>query len=203
MIYSVYRHVFPDKGVKMRRFLAALALTLSLAAPAVAGDFEDGLEAFDKGSYVNATMSWIPEAVHGNGLAQFNLGVMCLEGKGTHPNPIHGLAWVSLAVDNLPEGENRATAVALRDKLSATLPPEEVKQANELKQQWEKEHKEVQRREAAGLPMETPLEATPLPGQVSMPAPIPGKPASEQPQIDFSKKAKGATKKEESSAEKK
>lgn len=187
----------------MRRFLVALALTLSFAAPAMAGDFEDGLEAFDKGSYVNASMSWIPAAVHGNGMAQFNLGVMCLEGKGTHPNPINGLAWVSLAIDNLPEGENRATAVALRDKLSATLPPEEVKQANELKKQWENEHKEVQRREAAGIPMETPLGEAPLPGQVSMPEPIPGKPASEQPQIDFSKKANGVAKKEGSSAEKK
>lgn len=180
----------------MRRTLAALALTLSFAGPAMAGDFEEGLEAYDKGSYVNATMSWIPAAVHGNALAQFNLGVMCLEGKGTNPNPIHGLAWISLAADNLPEGENRKMAVELRDKVTASLKPEEVKQANDLKKQWDKDHKEVQKRAAKGLDMEAPKEAAPLPGQLSMPEPIPGKPISEQPQMDLSKQGGSRAKKE-------
>lgn len=188
----------------MRRSLAAIALTLSFAGPAMAGDFEEGLEAYDKGSYVNATMSWIPAAVHGNALAQFNLGVMCLEGKGTNPNPIHGLAWISLAADNLPEGDNRKTAVELRDKVTASLKPDEIKQANDLKKQWDKDHKEVQRRAAGGSGgMQTPTAAAPLPGQLTMPEPIPGKPISEQPQIDFTKVGSGGSQKESPKAEKK
>jgi hypothetical protein len=175
----------------MRRSLAAFALTLAIATPVMAGDFEVGLEAFDKKNYVQAHMSWIPAAVHGNAMAQFNLGVMCLEGMGAAPNPVQGLAWISMAADTMPEGENRKMAVNLRDKLSATLTPDEVKQANELKQQWGKEHKEALKGEADGASMQAPVEAAPLPGQLSMPTPIPGKPVSEQPQIDFNKKPAG------------
>lgn len=173
----------------MRRSLAAFAITLSLAAPVLAGDFEDGLEAFDKGSYVQAHMSWIPAAVHGNAMAQFNLGIMCVEGRGMAPNPTQGLAWISLAADNMPDGENRDKAIKLRDKLSTTLTAEEVKQANDLKLQWGKEHKAVIKKESETASMQAPLEAAPLPGQYSMPDPIAGKPISEQPQIDFTKPA--------------
>jgi hypothetical protein len=173
----------------MRNFLTAFALTFCLATPALAGEFEAGLAAYDKGDYITAVMRWIPAAVHGNASAQFNLGVMALEGKGSPPNPIQGLAWILMGIDNMPEGENRKVAMELRDKVVAILTPEEIKKAEDMKQQWDKEHKEALKRESEPPSMEAPLEAAPLPGQLSMPTPIPGLPASEQPNIDFGKPA--------------
>lgn len=127
----------------MRRFLAAFALTLCLAAPAVAGEFEDGLDAYDSGDYENAVIFWIPSAAHGNALAQFNLGVMTLEGKGVPPNPIQGLAWILMGLENMPDGENRNAAVELRDKIIALLTPDEIKKAEDLTRQLQKEHKQA------------------------------------------------------------
>jgi TPR repeat protein len=190
----------------MRNFLAAFALTFCLAAPALAGEsedgfeaqdelaaptpggeFEEGLAAYDKGDYITAFMMWIPAAVHGNAVAQFNIGVMTLEGKGSPPNPVQGLAWILMAVENMPDGENRKVAMELRDKVTAILTPEEIKKAEDLKQQWINEHKEALKMEADGMLMQAPLQEAPLPGQLSMPTLIPGLPMSEQPNIDFGK----------------
>jgi hypothetical protein len=158
-----------------------------LAAPTPGEEFEAGLAAYDKEDYITAFMMWIPAAVHGNAIAQFNLGVMALEGKGSPPSPIQGLAWILMAVENMPDGENRKVAMELRDKVTAILTPEEIKKAEDLKQQWLNENKEALKMEAEGIPMQAPLEAAPLPGQLSMPTPMPEVPMSEQPQIDFSK----------------
>lgn len=176
----------------MRNFLAALTIMFCLAAPASAEEFEDGLAAYDKGDYITAFMIWVPAAVHGNAAAQFNLGVMSLEGKGTPPNPIQGLAWILMGVENMPDGENRKIAIELRDKVTAILTPDEIKKAEDMKAKWQKEHKEHLeglKREAEAPSMQTPLEAAPLPGQLSMPELKPGIPPSEQPQIDFGKPA--------------
>lgn len=154
--------------------------------PKPGNEFEEGLAAYDKGAYVNAYMLWIPAAVRGDSRAQFNLGVMCLEGKGVAPDVITGLAWILMAVDNMPEGSNRKIAVELRDNITATLNPAQIKQADELKNRWNAEHKEAMKMNSSSGAMKAPSSEAPLPGQMSMPTPIPGKPVSEQPQIQFS-----------------
>lgn len=169
----------------MKRLFVIVAIIFTTAATALAGDFEDGLAAYDKGDYLTAYMRWLPAAVHGNASAQFNLGVMCLEGKGFSANPIYGLAWISMAVNNMPDGESRKTAAGLRDKIISSLTPEQVKQADDLKNQWGKEHAEALKLEASGSSMPMPVETSPLPGQATMPTPVPGKPLSEQPQLDL------------------
>ena len=192
----------------MRNFLAAFALTFCLAAPASAGELEDGFEAqdklaaptpggefeaglaaYDKGDYITAFMMWIPAAVHGNAVAQFNIGVMTLEGKGSPPNPVQGLAWILMAVENMPDGENRKVAMALRDKVTAILTPEEIKKAENLKQQWDKEHKQALKMEAEPPSIQETLKPGPLSGQTTMPTSRHGVPMSEQPQIDLGKPA--------------
>ena len=108
-----------------------------------------------------------------------------------------------MGVENMPDGENRKVAMELRDKVTAILTPEEIKKAEDLKQQWLNEHKEALKLEAEATSMQTPLEAAPLPGQLSMPTPIPGLPMSEQPQIDFGKPAGKEAPKDVPPAEKK
>ena len=68
----------------MGKFAHALALllTLCLAAPVLAGPYEDGVVAANKGDYASALRLWRPLADQGNSAAQNNLGVMYDNGRG-------------------------------------------------------------------------------------------------------------------------
>ena len=52
------------------------------AGHAVAGPYEDGLNAVQKGDYETAMRVWRPLADQGDARAQFNLGVIYRDGQG-------------------------------------------------------------------------------------------------------------------------
>jgi hypothetical protein len=56
--------------------LVAIVPFLGLAAPVVAGPFEDGLAAHKRGDYATALRLWHPPADQGDAHAQFNPGFM-------------------------------------------------------------------------------------------------------------------------------
>ena len=58
----------------MKRIALAVALFVSLAAPAWAG-FEEGLAAYYRGDYATAYRVWLPLAQRGNTEAQYYLGL--------------------------------------------------------------------------------------------------------------------------------
>jgi len=70
------------------------SFTLALAAAALAfGGFaaradnlQDGTKAFQAGQYNRALALWRPMATQGNPVAQNNLGIMYLDGKGVPQN---------------------------------------------------------------------------------------------------------------------
>ena len=66
----------------IKSFLLALVLAASLASAAVAGPFEDGYAAYDKGDYATAMRLWRPLADQGNAEAQYSLGLMYDNGQG-------------------------------------------------------------------------------------------------------------------------
>ncbi len=80
--------------------LAGLALiaallagfTLGLTAPARAG-VDEGLAAYQRGDYATAIREWRPLAKQGVADAQYNLGVMYVEGLGVPQNYAKAVGW--------------------------------------------------------------------------------------------------------------
>ena len=82
----------------MRALLATLtAFTLFAATPVVAGDFEDGMAAYEAGDHKKAFRLWKPFAERGVAEVQYNLGQIYNEGKGVLVDKAKALHWYSKA----------------------------------------------------------------------------------------------------------
>ena len=81
-----------------RNFLLALAACIALAIPAMA-DFASGLAAYQKGDYATAAKDWEAEGNAGNPEAQFNLGLLYLDGKGVAQDYAEAAVWFRRAAD--------------------------------------------------------------------------------------------------------
>ena len=99
---------------------------------AVAGPWEDGMAAYNRGDYVPAIRLFRPLAEQGNTKAQSVLGVMYHRGQGVARNSVRGFIWFSRAA---ARGDARAKA-ELRD-VSQTMTRQEVSQAREMAQACE------------------------------------------------------------------
>jgi TPR repeat protein len=112
--------------------------SLLLAAPllgiagAVAGPFEDGMTAYNRGDYMPAIRLFRPLAEQGNARAQHLIGVMYHKGEGVARNSVRAFAWFSLAAAH---GDRDAQA-KLRE-VSQTMTPEELSQARDMAQACE------------------------------------------------------------------
>src|ERR1700685_2207776 len=71
---------------------------LTAALPALA-DFQAGLDAYQKGDYVGAAKEWRPEAEEGDPNAQYNLGLLFLDGHGVPQNPTEAANWFRRAAE--------------------------------------------------------------------------------------------------------
>ncbi len=78
---------------KIRILFAGLVAAAAIAGVAVAGPFEDGLAAAQKGDYAMALQLWRPLADRGDADAQYNLGVMYNNGDGVAQNYSEALKW--------------------------------------------------------------------------------------------------------------
>ena len=109
--------------------LAAQILGIS---GALAGPWEDGMAAYNRGDYLPAIRLFRPLAEKGNAKAQNVLGVMYRRGQGVARNPARAFVWFSLAA---ARGDARAKA-ELRE-VSRTMTREEISQAREMAQTCE------------------------------------------------------------------
>jgi uncharacterized protein len=81
----------------------SLILALLAALTAVAGGsawadpLQDGARYFQRADYQHALTSWQPLAIQGNRVAQNNLGIMYLDGKGVPQNTSEALRYLSLS----------------------------------------------------------------------------------------------------------
>jgi TPR repeat protein len=82
------------------RALYRFAVLSSLAA-AIAGaaDFAAGLAAYQKGDYAAALKEWRPLAEQGGAAAEFNLGLMYLEGQGLPQDYALAAAWFNKSAE--------------------------------------------------------------------------------------------------------
>src|ERR1700734_672649 len=77
---------------------ALFTLAVFAAIPAFA-DFQTGLDAYQKGDYVGAAKEWRPLAESGDPIAQFNLGLLYLDGHGVPQNPMEAANWFRRAAE--------------------------------------------------------------------------------------------------------
>ncbi len=76
----------------MKRVTAFAVLLVVLAAPAWAGLLE-GMVAFKRGDYATALRELRPLAVQGHAGAQYNLGVMYVNGQGVPQDDAEAVKW--------------------------------------------------------------------------------------------------------------
>jgi TPR repeat protein len=96
-------------------------------AGSIAGPWEDGIVAYNRGDYMPAIRMFRPLAERGNARAQHLIGMMYHKGEGVARNSVRAFAWFSLAAAH---GDADAKA-KLRD-VSKTMTPEEISQAQEM-----------------------------------------------------------------------
>lgn len=70
-------------------------------------------------------------ALQGSGQAQLSLGALYAEGKGVERDFTEAHMWASLAIANLPDGENLDEAILLRDDLAEKMSDEEIAEARD------------------------------------------------------------------------
>ena len=82
----------------MRKIITLLAaLTLGTLAAQAADPLQDGARAFNRADYRTALVNWRPLALQGNPVAQNNLGIMYLDGKGVAQNTSEAIRYLSLS----------------------------------------------------------------------------------------------------------
>ena len=79
--------------------IAAVVLSLDLAAPVAAGPFEDGIAAYSRGDYPTAMELLRPLADQGNASAQSYLGFMYENGRGVPQDDAIAVSWYRKAAD--------------------------------------------------------------------------------------------------------
>jgi TPR repeat protein len=86
----------------MRRlslFPSLLTLAAVLAAVPAFADFQAGVDAYQKGDYVGAVKEWRPLAEAGDPIAQFNLGLLYLDGHGVPQSVAEAANWFRRAAE--------------------------------------------------------------------------------------------------------
>ena len=84
--------------VALDRYLAATFLCLMLATPAWAG-MDDAMVAYSQRDYATALREFRPLAVHGDGIAQYSIGVMYYYGQGVPQDYTEALKWYRKAAE--------------------------------------------------------------------------------------------------------
>ena len=83
----------------LKRVLAGVAIAVMLIGAAVAGPFEDGLAAAQRGDYATAHRLWRPLAEQGDVIAQTLLGTMYGLGDGVRQDYAEASKWFGLAAE--------------------------------------------------------------------------------------------------------
>ncbi len=100
---------------------------LSFTIAAWAGDFDDGIAAYDKKDYSTALSKFKSAAMQGHASSQANLGVMYFKGEGVAQDFLRALMWFNLAAEN---GEKNA--INNRDIASFRMSAAQLKKAESM-----------------------------------------------------------------------
>ncbi len=126
------------------RYLIAAALTVMLALPVAAQDYQKGDVAYQRGDYATALREWRPLAEQGHAAAQYNLGGMYSQGQGVPRDDVLSYMWLNLAASRFPPGKDRDKAVEGRDAVAERMTPAQIAEAQKLARQWWKRRKQYE-----------------------------------------------------------
>jgi hypothetical protein len=112
--------------------LIAAGLLAMPISGALAGPWEDGMAAYNRGDYAPAIGLFRPLARAGNAKAQAVIGGMYRKGQGVAKNSARAFMWLSLA-----SARGDASARAELHEMSVAMTPEELAQAREMTQACE------------------------------------------------------------------
>jgi TPR repeat protein len=97
---------------KLSLFPALLSLAALIAAVPAFADFQAGLEAYQKGDYVGAAKEWRTLAEQGDPIAQFNLGLLYLDGHGVPQSSAEAANWFRRAAEqDYPQAQHNLGAM--------------------------------------------------------------------------------------------
>src|SRR5690348_14578516 len=112
---------------KSQALAGAVAVLVLSGAAAVAGPWEDGMVAYNRGDYVPAIKLLRPLAQTGNTRAQTVLGVMYRRGEGVARSSARAFMWFSLAAK-----KGDPSAKASLQEMSKEMSPAEMAHAEEM-----------------------------------------------------------------------
>src|SRR5438046_9386291 len=121
-----------ERRMKKQMIFGSLILAAQILgiAGALAGPWEDGMTAYNRGDYVPAIRLFRPLAEQGNAKAQNVLGVMYRRGQGVARNTVRAFVRFSRAA-----ARGDATAKAALREVSQTMTPEGLAQAGGMEQE--------------------------------------------------------------------
>jgi len=120
------------KSILIGGALVVLANAPGMLSGALAGPWEDGMAAYNRGDYMPAIRLFRPLAEKGNPKAQSVIGVMYRKGEGVARNSLRAFMWFSLAA-----ARGDAKAKAELHEVSRDMTPAEISQAREMMQTCE------------------------------------------------------------------
>lgn len=104
-----------------------VAIMLLSGAAALAGPWEDGMVAYNRGDYQPAIKLFRPLAQAGNAKAQNVMGVMYRKGEGVARSSAKAFMWFSLAAK-----KGDATAKANLQEMAMEMTPADLTHAKEM-----------------------------------------------------------------------
>jgi TPR repeat protein len=110
----------------------ALMSASGASSIALAGPWEDGMAAYNRGDYVPAIKLFRPLAQAGNAKAQSIMGVIYRKGQGVAPNSARAFMWLSVAA-----ARGDAKAKAELHEVSKDMTPAEITRAQAMMQACE------------------------------------------------------------------
>src|SRR5581483_4178960 len=83
----------------MRTVFCTVGLVLLASAFPALADFEAGVNAYKKGDYMTAAKEWRPLAEEGSAAAQYNLGLLYVDGRGVPKDTAEAAKWFTRAAE--------------------------------------------------------------------------------------------------------
>ncbi len=114
----------------MKRIALAVALLVSLTAPAWAG-FDEGVAAYDRGDYAADSREFKPLAEQGFAVARGSLGVMYANGVIVPQDLVQAHLWFNLAA-----AQGSDLVRKKREIIARKMTPAQIAEAEWLAREW-------------------------------------------------------------------
>ena len=111
--------------------LAIVVLAIAFASAGSAGDYDDGMAAYEAGDMDAAFTAFSKAAEQGDAKAQTNLGVMYYEGQGVPQDYVQAHMWFNLAA-----ASGKENAAENRDIAASNMTPAQIAEAQKLAREW-------------------------------------------------------------------